>query len=170
MDEISTDAASDAGKQAGDGVVAGSTFRFLPSELAVKCRKLIESYHAMHGFGCLADLLWQSDARNIIESDGELMRVFRNAAKSRGAKRANDAMLLIATTVVSLEVLARDFAGWGKRFPLAQRKAERLLGDFPPRQRVWLMDLYLYPPLSIHREFVNALAPSTAAEPTMAKS
>ena len=78
---------------------------------------------------------------NLIEINRELMRIFKYASKSRGAKRANDALLLIATTVVSLEVLARDFAGWGKRFPAAKREAEAMLGDFPLRPRTWLMDM-----------------------------
>lgn len=145
------------------------TFGFAPKELAAKCRKLIESYHAMHGFGCLPDMLWHSDARNIIESHRDLTQIFKSAAKSRCAKRANDSLLLIATTIMSLEVLARDFAGWGKRFPAARREAEKLLGDSPLRQRAWLMDLYLYPPLGIHRDLVNTLAPSPTAEPAMAR-
>lgn len=148
-----------------------SNFRFLPSELAVKCRALIESYHDMLGYGCLPDMLWQSDARDIIERDPELAQLFKNASKSRCAKRANDSFRLIAIVVVSLETLARDFAGWGKRFPNTKREAERLLGGgFPLTQRVWLMDMYLYPSLGIHREFASALAPSLAAEQTMVRS
>jgi hypothetical protein len=37
-----------------------STFVFLPLELSGKCRTLIESYHAMHGFAGLPDMLWAS--------------------------------------------------------------------------------------------------------------
>jgi len=170
IDETATVAGKDTGRQADAGAVAGSAFEFLPKELAGKCLKLIESYHALHGFGCLPDLLWQSDARDLIESNRELIRIFRNASKSRGAKRANDALLLIATTIVSLEVLARDFAGWGKRFPVAEREAEAMLGDFALRQRTWLMDMYLYPPIGVHRELVSTLAPSTQAEPPVVKS
>jgi len=59
--------------------------------------------------------------------------------------------------------LARDFAGWGSRFPTAKREAEKLLGDYLQRQRVWLMDLYLYPPLGVRREFANALATGAQA-------
>lgn len=136
-------------------------FRFLPKELAVKCRKLLESYHAMHGYVGLPDMLWRSDARDIIECHPELTQIFKKASKLRGAKRANNSFLLIATVVVVLEVLARDFAGWGKQFPTAKREAEKLLGDLPPGQRVWLMDLYLYPSLSIRREFASALSSYT---------
>jgi hypothetical protein len=168
IDETST-AAGNHDARLDDSAGAASPFRFLPRELAGKCRKLIESYHAMHGLGCLPDMLWHSDARDIIECHLELTQLFKAASKSRAAKRANDSLLLIATVVVSLEVLARDFAGWGKRFPNAKRQAERMLGDFPLRERTWLMDLYLYPPLGIHRDLVNTLAPS-AAEPAMARS
>lgn len=136
--------------------------RFLPRELAEKCRKLIESYHAIYGYVSLPDMLWLSDARDVIEYDRDLMRIFKKASKSRGAKRANDSFLQIATAIVALEVLVRDYAGWGKRFPAAKHEAEQLLDHFPQRQRVWLMDLYLYPPLGVRREFANALAPTAA--------
>ena len=170
ISDITIEAGTDTEWQSGAGVSTPSNFRFLPSELAVKCRALIESYHDMLGYSCLPDMLWQSDARDIIECDRELAQLFKNASKSRCAKRANDSFRLIAIVVVSLETLARDFAGWGKRFPNTKREAERLLGGFPLRQRVWLMDMYLYPSLGIHREFASALAPSLAAEQTMVRS
>jgi hypothetical protein len=134
-------------------------FRFVPRDLAATCRKLIESYHVIHGCSKLADMLWNSDARDIIECHRGLSQIFKNAAKSRYAKRANESLLLIATVIVAVEVLARDFGGWGKRFPGARREAEELLVDFPHRDRAWLMDKYLYPSLSLHREIVRALSP-----------
>jgi hypothetical protein len=148
--------------EAQPGVGAISNFQFLPTDLVAKCRALIESYHEMNGYGRLPDMLWHSDARDIIASDLELAQLFKNASKSRGAKRANDSFLLLATVAVSLEALARDFAGWGRRFPAAKRQAESLLGGLPLRQRVWLMDMYLYPSLGIHRELASALVPSSA--------
>jgi len=161
--DAASDAARDLSPQADNGVSAPSKFRFVPKELAVKSRKLIESYHAMHGYARLPDMLWHSDARDDIECNRELTRVFRNASKARCAKRANDSLLLIATVIVSLEVLARDFAGWGRRFPSARREAEAMLGDFPLRQqRTWFMDQYLYPSLGIHRQLASSLAPSAA--------
>ena len=170
ISDIAIAAGTDAERQSDAGVGATSNFRFLPGELAVKCRALIESYHEMLGYGCLPDMLWHSDARNIVESDRELAQLFKNASKSRCAKRANDSLLLIATVVLSLEALARDFAGWGKRFPIAKREAERLLGGCLLRERVWLMDMYLYPSLGVHRELASALASSLAAEQTMVRS
>jgi hypothetical protein len=154
---------------AGNAVGTDSTFRFVPRDLAAKCHKLIESYHAIHGFGCLPDMLWHSNARDIIECHGNLTQIFKNASKSRRAKRANESLLLLATVVVSLEALARDFAGWGGRFPAAKREAKALLGDFPP-QHLWLMDMYLYSLFAYHREFASALAPSPADAQAMARN
>lgn len=138
-----------------------SDFRFIPRELAAKSRRLIEGYHGIHGYGCLPDLLWHSDARDIIECNGELTKIFKGASKSRCAKRANDSLLLIATVIFSVETLARDFAGWGKRFPAAKREAEKMLDDVTLRPHVWFMDRYLYPPLTAHRELASEIAPST---------
>ncbi len=135
-------------------------FRFVPRELAIKCRQLIESYHAIYGYVALPDMLWLSDARDIIECHRDLTRIFKQAAKARAAKRANDLFLLIATTIVSLEVLARDFSGWGKRFPAAKREAEKVLAGLPQLRRTWLMDLYLFPPLGVRREFADTLTMS----------
>jgi hypothetical protein len=141
------------------------SFQFLPKELTVKCRKLIESYHAMYGCVGLPDMLWLSDARDVIECHSELTQIFKKASKARGAKRANDTFLLVVTLIMAVEVLARDYIGWGKRFPAAQREAEKLLGDFSTRPRTWLMDLYLYPPLGVHCELGEALAdPATGTQ------
>jgi hypothetical protein len=134
----------------------------LPTDLTGKCRTLIESYHAMHGFAGLPDMLWTSEARDVIEGDRDLQLDFKTACKSRGARRANDSFVAIAVIVVSLEVLARDFAGWGKRFPTAKSKAETLLGARQSEQRVRLMDLYLYPSLAMRRDFADALASAAA--------
>ena len=170
VSDTPTDTASDAEWQFGAAGSAASDFRFLPGELVAKCRALIDSYHEMLGYGCLPDMLWQSDARDIIECDRELARLFKSASKSRCAKRANDSFRLIATVVVALETLARDFAGWGKRYPNTKREAERLLGGFPLSERVWLMDMYLYSSLGIYRERASTLAPSMAVEQAMARS
>ncbi len=146
-----------------DGVAESeANFGFLPADLSGKCRALIESYHAMHGFGGLPDMLWMSEARDIIEGDRDLTLAFTRACRSRGAKRANDSFVAIAIIVISLEVLADDFAGWGKRFPSAKSQAEKVLGDPITKQRVKLMNLYLYPSLAVRREF-DTLASSPVA-------
>lgn len=141
---------------------AAPDFRFIPRELAAKSRKMIESYHDIHGYGCLPDLLWHSDARDIIECNRQLTQIFKSASKSRCAKRANDSLLLIATVIFSVETLARDFAGWGKRFSAAKREAQKMLDDVGLRPHVWFMDGYLYPSLVAHRELATEIAPSAA--------
>jgi hypothetical protein len=151
-----TEAEPDTAHVADAGAAPGSSFRFIPRELAIKCRRLIESYHAIYGYVGLPDMLWLSDARDIIEQNRELTRIFTRAARSRAAKRANDSFLHIATTIVSLEVLARDFSGWGKRFPAAKREAEKVLGRLPHLRRAWLMDLYVFRPLGVRRELLRA--------------
>jgi hypothetical protein len=134
-------------------------FRFVPHELADRCHKLIDSYHELYGYVGLADMLWLSDARDVVQRHRALTQMFKTASKSRGARRANHSLLLIAAIIMALEVLARDFAGWGKRFPAAKREAETMLGDTSRQSRTWLMDLYLYPPPGMRREFTDALAP-----------
>ena len=141
--EAVKEAATDIARAADTGAALSSNFRFVPRELAGKCRQLIESYHAIYGYVGLPDMLWLSDARDIIECHRDLTRIFKKASKARAARRANDSFLLIATTIVSIEVLARDFSGWGKRFPAAKREAEKVLGGLPQLRRTWLMDLYL---------------------------
>ena len=160
------EAAPAAAQRPGNGVVPGSSFRFIPRELSTKCRQLVESYHAIYGYVGLPDMLWLSDARDIIERDRELTRLFTRAARSRTAKRANDHFLQIATVIVSLEVLARDFSGWGKRFPAAKREAEKVLERLPQLRRTWLMDLYFYPPVGTRRELTDPLAFYPSEPPT----
>jgi hypothetical protein len=147
--EAHTQASPDTLLAADAGVPLASSFRFIPRELAVKCRRLNVG---------LPDMIWFSDARDIIERDRELTRIFKRAARSRAAKPANDSFLHIATTIVSLEVLARDFSGWGKRFPTAKREAEKLLGGLRQVRHTWLMDLYLFSPLGVRRKLGDTLS------------
>jgi hypothetical protein len=163
MGDRATNAAADAPHATDRVWDFPQAYQFVPQELIGKCTALIESYHHMHGFGGLPDMLWLSDARHLIERDHDLTRLFKRASRSRGAKRANDAFLLIATVVLSLEILARDFANWGERFPAAKREAETALGDFSARQNSGLMDAYLYPSSGPRRELADAPDPSAAA-------
>ena len=149
-----------------DGVVTpGLQFRFVPHELVSKCQLLIESFHALHGYVTLPDMLWQSAARDIIESHSELTAMFRQASRSRGARRANDSLMEIATVIVSMEMLTRDFADWGKRFPAAKREAEKMFADIPPQRRTWLMDMYLFPHQAPRRDQGGAIEPPAGVSP-----
>jgi hypothetical protein len=140
-------------------------FSFIPKTLAAKCRKLIETYHAMHGYACLPDMLWQPELRDFIEMHKDFRQIFKRAATTRSAKRANDGFVLIATTILSLEVLASDFASWSARFPGAKRRALAILREYTLNSRTWLMDRYLYPRSYINPAFINALSPPDSLQP-----
>ena len=155
-----TEAPADHGANA-DAADAGAIadFKFVPKYLAAKCRQLIETYHAINGYTCLPDMLWNTEVRDLIDAHAELQKIFRRSSIARSAKKANEGFVLIATLVLALEVLASDYAGWGRRFPWAKRKAEEFRRTHLPAVRTRLMDLYLYPQRYINPAFVNALAP-----------
>jgi hypothetical protein len=131
-----TDGATQVGK--------GFDFRFLPKELNERSQQLIETYHGVHGYSKLADLLWYAETREFILFHHGLRSVFRKASIARSAKQANQGYVLVATVLLSLELLANDFAGWGKRFPLAKLRADWILREHLPNARTRLMDLCLY--------------------------
>lgn len=132
---------------------------FLPRSLTTKCRRLIETYHDMHGYACLPDMLWRPELRDFIEMHDQFRTIFRNASISRSAKRANEGFLAIATAILALEFLAGGFANWGRRFPAAQRQAQAVLQEYTSSSRTWLMERYLYPRSYINPAFISALSP-----------
>ena len=83
---------------------------FLPGNLTKQCRSLIESYHDVHGYACLPDILWKSRLGPFIEKHSELRQFLRKASTTRSAKKANDGFVRIATTILALEILASSFA------------------------------------------------------------
>ena len=115
----------------------------LPENLIRQCREVIESYHASHGYFCLPNLLWKSGFGPLIESDLTLRQLLRKASTARRAKKANESFVTIAATLLSLEILASNFAGWSSLFPEAGEKARTFLrqnaGGMP------LMQYYVYP-------------------------
>jgi hypothetical protein len=119
-------------------------FRFLPLELSAKCLAVVQKYHAVHGYSCLPDILWRSAIRELIENHNVLRQKFIRACKKKSAKQAYESMQGIAATMLALEILVHDFAGWGRDFPDARQQAEKLLGVAPFRYRTWLLDSYIY--------------------------
>jgi hypothetical protein len=136
---------------------------FLPRDLTERSRQLIQSYHGIHGHAKLADLLWHPETREFIALHRDLGPVVRKGSLTRSAKRANECYVLVATILFSLEVLANDFAGWGKRFPRARLKADSILREHLPNARTWLMDFYLYQwRRTMDRTILNAISPPPA--------
>ena len=87
-------------------------FSFLPKSLIAQCQSLIGSYHELHGYACLPDILWKARLGHFIEAHQEFRQLLRKASTTRSAKKSNEGFVLIATTILSLEILASSFAGW----------------------------------------------------------
>lgn len=143
-----------------DASAHGETFdlAFLPDDLTRQCRSLIESYHDVHGFASLPNMLWQFRMGPLIERHAELRQRLRRASTTRSAKKANEGFVQIATTILSLEILASSFAGWSAVYPEAGETARNILQRSAHGPHMPLMDFYLYPPKQISAAAVAALA------------
>lgn len=142
-----------------------SDFGFLPKTLLTQCRSLIESYHEVHGFTCLPDILWKSRLGPFIERHRELRQSLRKASTTRSAKKSHEGFVRIATTILSLEILASSFAGWGAIYPGAAELARELLKRNGNGQHMPLMEFYLYPPKYISSAAIATLAPPADRRP-----
>jgi hypothetical protein len=132
---------------------------FLPKNLTAQCRSLIESYHEVHGFACLPDVLWKSRLGPFIEKQPELRQFLRKASTTRSAKKANEGFVRIATAILSLEILASSFAGWSAIYPEPGEKARVILKRNARTSHMPLMEFYLYPPKYISTAAIATLAP-----------
>ena len=129
----------------------------LPQTLYVQCRGLIESYHDIHGYSCLPNMLWRAELEGFIKNSPCLRQILRKASTTRSAKAANKGFIEIATAILSLEILASDFATWSTMFPEARAIANALLRT--RSSRMFLMEYYLYPPKHISPNVFAALVP-----------
>jgi hypothetical protein len=134
-------------------------FGFLPKSLTTQCRSLIESYHELHGYACLPDILWKSRLGPFIETHHELQQLLRKASTTRSAKKSNEGFARIATTILSLEILASSFAGWSAIYPEAGSKALTILRRNSRSSQMPLMEFYLYPPKYLSSAAVATLIP-----------
>jgi hypothetical protein len=138
---------------------------FLPANLTRQCRSLIESYHEVHGYGCLPDVLWKSRLGPLIQEHQEFRQLLKKASTTRSAKKSNEGFTLIATTILSLEILASSFAGWSAIYPEAAALAHAILKRNTRSPYMPLMEFYLYPPKHISLAAVAALAPPLNRQP-----
>jgi hypothetical protein len=130
---------------------------FLPPTLTSQCAGLIESYHEIHGYTRLPNMLWRAELEGFIKNQPCLRQILRKASTARSAKVANKGFVEIATAILSLEILASDFASWSAMFPEAKSKANALLRM--RSTRMFLMEYYLYPPKNISPAVLAALTP-----------
>src|ERR1700692_654523 len=138
--------ANDRTQAALAGNAENCDFGFLPKSLTTQCQSLIESYHELHGYACLPDILWKSRLGPFIETHHELRQLLRKASTTRSAKKSNDGFVQIATTILSLEILASSFAGWSAIYPEAGSRAQAILRRNMRNAQMPLLEFYLYPP------------------------
>jgi hypothetical protein len=139
--------------------IANIDLIFLPQTLIGQCRSLIESYHEVHGYTCLPDVLWKSRLGPLIESHPEFRQLLRKASTTRSAKKSNQGFVRIATAILSLEILVSSFAGWSAIYPEAAARAQMILKRGTDSRHMPLMEFYLYPPKYISLAAIATLAP-----------
>jgi hypothetical protein len=132
----------------------------LPQHLTRQCRSLIESYHEVHGYACLPDVLWKSRLGPFIQKHEELRHFLKKASTTRSAKKSHEGFVQIATAILSLEILASSFAGWGALYPEAAERAQAILRRNAGGSHMPLMEFYLYPPKYISSAAIATLAVS----------
>lgn len=147
------------------GAPGSADFSFLPNDLLSQCRSLIESYHEIHGYACLPDTLWKCRLGPLIETNQELRQLLRKASTTRSAKKSNEGFRRIATTLLSLEILASNFSGWSAIHPDAGVAATAILKRSGRGSHMPLMEFYLYPPKYVSLAAIAALKPPVSPRP-----
>jgi hypothetical protein len=163
--DLVAEGASEASDLACADKVENLDFGFLPGSLTTQCRSLIESYHELHGFACLPDILWKARLGPFIETHREFRQLLRKASTTRSAKKSNEGFVRIATTLLSLEILASSFAGWSAIHPQAAFRALAILKRNARSPHMPLMDFYLYPPKHISPAVIATLTPPAHRQP-----
>jgi hypothetical protein len=153
------------GSSASDPV--SKDLRFIPPVLTEHCRRLVESYHAIHGYASLPDILWRAQVRDFVEMHGDLRDVFHQASTTRSARSANSGYILITSTLLALEILASNFLAWATKFPGAKEAASLRLAHLSP-QRICLKDVYLSRRNDLRRQAVSTETTAPAADPSAA--
>jgi hypothetical protein len=160
------DAAAD---HAGRATLAGESgnfdLSFLPRNLTTQCQTLIVSYHELHGYACLPNILWKARLGHFIEAHQEFRHLLKKASTTRSAKKSNESFILIATAILSLEILASRFAGWSAIYPQAGLMARAILQQNARSPDMPLMEFYLYPPKYISSAAIATLAPPPSRQP-----
>jgi hypothetical protein len=168
MDVVAEDA-NDASDAAVADKVENLDFSFLPNSLTAQCQSLIESYHELHGYTCLPDILWKARLGPFIETHREFRQLLRKASTTRSAKKSNQGFVRIATTLLSLEILASSFAGWSAIYPQAASRAQSILKRTARSPNTPLMEFYLYPPKYISSAAIATLAPPASRQASEAE-
>ena len=167
---VLADVANETASAARAGKTENFDLSFLPRSLTTQCQSLIESYHELHGYACLPNVLWKARLGHFIEAHQEFRQLLKKASTTRSAKKSNEGFVLIATTILSLEILASSFAGWSTIYPQAGLIARAILQQNARSPHMPLMEFYLYPPKYISSAAIATLAPPTSRQPAEAES
>jgi hypothetical protein len=134
-------------------------FGFLPKNLISQCQVLIESFHELHGYACLPDILWKAGLGPFIETHSQFRQLLRKASTTRSAKKSNEGFVKIAMTILALEVLASRFAGWSTIYPKEATRSRAILKANARGPNAPLIEFYLYPPKHLSSAAIAALSP-----------
>jgi hypothetical protein len=157
--EALAEAAYDVDSAALAGGIENFDLSFLPKNLTAQCQSLIVSYHELHGYASLPNILWKARLGHFIEAHQDFRQLLRKASTTRSAKKSNESFVLIATAILSLEILASSFAGWSAIYPQAGSIARAILQRNARAPHMPLMEFYLYPPKYISSAAIATLVP-----------
>jgi hypothetical protein len=114
-------------------------------------------------------VLWKARLGHFIEAHKEFRQLLKKASTTRSAKKSNEGFVVIATTILSLEILASSFAGWSAIYPQAGLIARAILQHNARSPHMPLMEFYLYPPKYISSAAIATLAPPASRQSTEAE-
>src|SRR5580700_11482048 len=157
--DVEAERANDKDHAPNAGETAQVDFGFLPKSLISQCQVLIESFHDIHGYPCLPHILWKAGLGPFIETHWQFRQLLRKASTSRSAKKSNEGFVKIATTILSLEILASRFAGWSTIYPKEASRSRAIQKTNARGRHTPLIEFYLYPPKYLNSAAIAALVP-----------
>jgi hypothetical protein len=83
------------------------------------------------------------------------------------ARKEREHLLFLSAVVLSLEMLASDFAGWGSALPVARNQAMTILGCKGEGVPTELLDFYLPRRASLDTTLLASFGPSGARDSTV---
>jgi hypothetical protein len=104
-------------------------------------------------------MLWKARLGPFIQAHRELRQLLKKASTTRSAKKSHEGFVRIATTILSLEILASSFAGWSAIYPDTASMAQAALKRNAWSPHMPLMEFYLYPPKYLSSAAIAKLAP-----------
>lgn len=156
---VEAESADDTDGAPDPGTAENIDFGFLPKSLTSQCQVLIESFHELYGYSCLPDILWKAGLGPFIEEHEQLRQLLRKASTTRSSKKSNQGFVKIATTILSLEILASRFAGWSAIYPKDASRSLTIQMTNARGRHTPLIEFYLYPPKYRNSAAVAALVP-----------